>query len=645
MARLLSSNLSDPIGSAVKSFATFSSALDSISDNKQKRQLTDLQIQAETMKMNNQKQMMDQLDNLQGQLGDMPAYDMQKIVPYTEAIRESEEASKQGKDWEPSEEHKEAIITASVHSPFVTDDPNKITEQSEAANYLNNFMQSNAGKLPQGRHILSEDDTPDLIKNINIFYGKQIDKGSDKTGLTTEKDGVKKKVTSVLFNNDDPSNPKISFILGVTTPVKDGQVFKHIGDDKPKFTVNDEITSKDGNEIGNIDLSNRPVRRNADGSISTVLSMSFEEDGKEVLVPKISNTGKLLSDEEAIKEYRKSGKYLGKFNNEQDADQYAQALHSDPMWNEDTKKYSAKGQKEITYNAPLSLGRDANPNAPVAQVPGALMHAQVSQASKTLAALQKIMILSDPYKFAADYTNRIQKSIVDKEIVGVLKSIPKGLSPQDRTDWLQARKPEGIDWKDWSAIIEPKGTITPLEAMKLNQGERKLAQGERKLDIGKETEEDKVKKADEDRKEKARESDRRDEEVRLRRSEVAGNKKDREDTKKEKDIKSELDKVESIRKDMSKSGGTIKKSNSEDINNKIEKITDLIKKGKSASEARTIVEKEDDKIKSDIQSALNILNKDKKNPPKEGMTGVGDDGTKFETYKNADGKWQWRAKN
>lgn len=81
-------------------------------------------------------------------------------------------------------------------------------------------------------------------------------------------------------------------------------------------------------EKGNIDLNQRPVAKNADGSISTVRSITITDDsGQAILIPTVSPSGVVLSNEAAIQLYKQTGQHLGTFDNEKDAEAYAQALH------------------------------------------------------------------------------------------------------------------------------------------------------------------------------------------------------------------------------------------------------------------------------------------------------------------------------
>lgn len=80
---------------------------------------------------------------------------------------------------------------------------------------------------------------------------------------------------------------------------------------------------------GNIDLNNRPVVRNPDGSISTVRSISANFDGQEVLIPTVSDDGRILSDDDAIAQYQRTGRNLGIFDTPDNATAYAQSLHRD----------------------------------------------------------------------------------------------------------------------------------------------------------------------------------------------------------------------------------------------------------------------------------------------------------------------------
>ena len=99
-----------------------------------------------------------------------------------------------------------------------------------------------------------------------------------------------------------------------------------------------QVAEFDKEYKGNIDLNARPFLRNEDGSISTESSFGFRDDrNEEVLIPTIIE-GKRWSEDDAVGNYYKTGKHLGKWpapkddtkdNSEyyKDLDKYAQRLH------------------------------------------------------------------------------------------------------------------------------------------------------------------------------------------------------------------------------------------------------------------------------------------------------------------------------
>jgi hypothetical protein len=79
---------------------------------------------------------------------------------------------------------------------------------------------------------------------------------------------------------------------------------------------------------GNIDIYNRPIVKNKDGSISTVRSISVEIEGKHYLIPTVAADGSgILSNADAVKQFKATGQHLGMFSSDDAADTYARQLH------------------------------------------------------------------------------------------------------------------------------------------------------------------------------------------------------------------------------------------------------------------------------------------------------------------------------
>ena len=76
--------------------------------------------------------------------------------------------------------------------------------------------------------------------------------------------------------------------------------------------------------------------------------MSINEDGVEILIPTVEHSGRgVLSDKDAITQWRKTGKHLGKFKTAAAATAYAKRLHEDYERGVYDPKPENAGQAEI----------------------------------------------------------------------------------------------------------------------------------------------------------------------------------------------------------------------------------------------------------------------------------------------------------
>ena len=106
--------------------------------------------------------------------------------------------------------------------------------------------------------------------------------------------------------------------------------------------------------MGNIDLNNRIVVHNPDGSISTELSITVEYDGLQFLIPTVC-AGEIVSEEDAIAYFEDTGEYLGIFNTVEEAEDYADRLHLRQEW-----YYSERISEPIMRRYNYTMGFQVN---------------------------------------------------------------------------------------------------------------------------------------------------------------------------------------------------------------------------------------------------------------------------------------------
>lgn len=146
---------------------------------------------------------------------------------------------------------------------------------------------------------------------------------------------------------------------------------------------------------GNIDLNDRPIIKNSDGSISTVFSMTIwpdddavqkygnkfaEDKGKYILIPGVrKGLNRKMTIDEAYQWYQKTGEHLGKFNSDADAEKYAENLHEDQalLYSNNTSDKIKSALKTLAINTALGAAVE-----PAISAVGAL-------AKKTAPALTK----------------------------------------------------------------------------------------------------------------------------------------------------------------------------------------------------------------------------------------------------------------
>lgn len=191
---------------------------------------------------------------------------------------------------------------------------------------------------------------------------------------------------------------------------------------------------------GNTDLANRPIVKNSDGSISTVRSMSFNVDGNEVLVPTVSKDGRIMSDQEAVENYRKTGENLGVFDSPEAATNYAKSLH-----NQQADMYLPKAQQQ-----PDSSGLLAKSIAN-----GELLPTPDLVANHNQNVLQAVKQAVNPDVSSEEYYNQVYNTLRDK---GYGYDVCNRVAAQ-KAQAYQAQRISDLSSQFTSSGLNPNGAV------------------------------------------------------------------------------------------------------------------------------------------------------------------------------------------
>lgn len=318
------------------------------------------------------------------------------------------------------------MLKRNAESHGVPFDEKTFDERLQAHRSLYDFLNKHqkdlmkGGSLERGKSKEIDEQLDNLEKVLPY-----INEGTDKFGEST-KTGTVKKVNKIII---DPKTQSFAVQLDIQSPVKGNQKFQLLLDG-PAHPYYGKTDAPGMVEKGNIDLSKRPVVGNADGSISTLRTLVIEEDGQHIVIPSITKDGKTLNKEDAIDYYhrqRHGDSHLGKFNNEEDAVAYSEQLHSDPIWQKSKDAYSvAPGTKTRDHKAPLTFGRNSDPNAPVAMVPINIFGASLNTSTSFLNLVDQ-MRAQNPKFFEEDWKERRGKRKLAEESQPVMDAIDEVL--------------------------------------------------------------------------------------------------------------------------------------------------------------------------------------------------------------------------
>ena len=117
-----------------------------------------------------------------------------------------------------------------------------------------------------------------------------------------------------------------------------------------------------------LDPGSQPAVQNENGDISTVRTMGFEDNGRQVNVPSVpAEGGRIMSNEEAYQRYKETGKHLGKYDTIDEASTAAERLHQQEA--QQISQHPQGQQPQITPEMAKALENAFKDEARVPQAP------------------------------------------------------------------------------------------------------------------------------------------------------------------------------------------------------------------------------------------------------------------------------------
>lgn len=215
---------------------------------------------------------------------------------------------------------------------------------------------------------------------------------------------------------------------------------------------------------GNIKHEGRESIDNADGSKSTVRSMSFNDGpGREVLIP-TAYDGAVHSEDDAIANYRKTGQHMGVFRTPDHATAHAEEVHDDY----EAGKYKT-GSERLTSRdkASLTSGPSARPH--VGNLGPEMPHADMAAAARSMRGV--------PYAYKPEFAQQERQAPGEVNVGPVAQEMQH--SPVAATAVKQG--PDGMRSIDLPKFTKILGAISADHQEQLDEQDKKISFMARRL--------------------------------------------------------------------------------------------------------------------------------------------------------------------